>query len=893
VKDEGKKVSIIIPFYNRIPLVLESIRSALDQTYRNIEVVLVNDGSTEDIGPIRDMEKSDNRIRMLTADHAGVSSARNLAIQKATGDYISFLDSDDLFKPDKVRIQLDYMLKHDYCISHTSYERIDMNGKPIGFVHSGNFGGRIYPQIIGGCMIATPTLMARTEVLLQSKGFSRDFGIGEDVCFWIDLASTYEFGALDIPLSKVRTSFSSAAYDMDKQILGLTNILNYCSDSLPHKGYRDQLNRLKALLDSIKKDRDKQIMHMKQFEDAYRGLLRKRASIDKRFMNKGFLPLVSIIIPVYNGGNYLQEAIESALMQTYPNTEVIIINDGSKDGGETESIALRYKDKIRYYYKENGGVASALNLGIEKMRGEYFSWLSHDDLYLEDKITEQIRLLSEESDKARIITGGYILFRGLDGTEIGQMKPQESIYASKLSIPLYPIFRGMINGCAMLIHKSHFERVGVFNESLPTTQDYDLWFRMLRGQSVLFQKGNYIKSRVHDQQGSLSLAHRDEAFHLWKYMMDHVTETECIQMEGSIFAFYKELYLFLYSAMPQNTTIWGYAKQKAIEVTMSCHSHFNHVIGHDSMNLIEEINSESLECVIRMLALAKMSGNARIVAVICFEMGSKYKDFLHHLLSMNPEYQFFYIYINKDINSPSVKTRIFENSIELSTGAMKEDTLVSLLHFMQIELAIVFMPHNIEIARFLHFELSKSRLIIVHEYSLNEIHKIPINCFDAAWLICALNKETEGLDGWFLEKHISYSDDFQRFIPEILASALDKKSMITKQSWYPEVVHANSVDDRDKAEIIIKMICSDQKENLCVASVPTKDDVTGYLSKATPIAVTECETCKNMQKTLSWRITKPLRVIRKVQIFWKQEGFIKCMRKVWGKLSKKQRKACL
>ena len=73
---------------------------------------------------------------------------------------------------------------------------------------------------------------------------------------------------------------------------------------------------------------------------------------------------VSIIIPVYNGSNYLKEAIESALAQTYDNVEVLVVNDGSNDGGATEQIALSYGERIRYFKKENGGVASALNVGI-------------------------------------------------------------------------------------------------------------------------------------------------------------------------------------------------------------------------------------------------------------------------------------------------------------------------------------------------------------------------------------------------------------------------------------------------------------------------------------------------------------------------------------------------
>ena len=72
-------------------------------------------------------------------------------------------------------------------------------------------------------------------------------------------------------------------------------------------------------------------------------------------------PRVSIVIPAYNGSDYMKEAIDSALAQTYPDVEVLVVNDGSDDDGRTEAIALSYGDRIRYFRKGNGGVASALN----------------------------------------------------------------------------------------------------------------------------------------------------------------------------------------------------------------------------------------------------------------------------------------------------------------------------------------------------------------------------------------------------------------------------------------------------------------------------------------------------------------------------------------------------
>ncbi len=79
---------------------------------------------------------------------------------------------------------------------------------------------------------------------------------------------------------------------------------------------------------------------------------------------------------------------------------MIVVNDGSSDGGKTEEIALSYGDRIRYFRKENGGVASALNLGIREMRGEYFSWLSHDDVYLPRKVEREAAALAARGDDA-------------------------------------------------------------------------------------------------------------------------------------------------------------------------------------------------------------------------------------------------------------------------------------------------------------------------------------------------------------------------------------------------------------------------------------------------------------------------------------------------------------
>lgn len=214
-----------------------------------------------------------------------------------------------------------------------------------------------------------------------------------------------------------------------------------------------------------------------------------------------FNPKVSIVIPVYNGSDYLQVAIESALSQTYKNIEVIVVNDGSNDNGKTENIALSFSNKLRYYKKENGGVASALNLGISEMRGDYFSWLSHDDLYFPEKIFYQIEFLKKQLNK-EIVLYGDLVYIDSDSTVLSSLVLPD--YEPRKFRPAF-IQSGLINGCTLLVPKICFETCGFFNVNLKTIQDYDMWFRISEKYEFKHMCNPLIYSRIHPNQGTIAL----------------------------------------------------------------------------------------------------------------------------------------------------------------------------------------------------------------------------------------------------------------------------------------------------------------------------------------------------------------------------------------------------
>jgi SAM-dependent methyltransferase len=215
-----------------------------------------------------------------------------------------------------------------------------------------------------------------------------------------------------------------------------------------------------------------------------------------------FSPKVSIVIPVYNGSDFLREAIDSALAQTYRNAEILVVNDGSTDGGATERIAQAYGDKVRYFAKTNGGVASALNLAIRKMTGEYLSWLSHDDLYNATKVECEVATLSRLDRERTVIYSDYSVF----SSDPEKAVPIRLKGVAPEQFRYWITVENALHGCTLLIPKAAFAECGNFNECLRTTQDYDLWFRLAEKYRFVHIPEVLVKARSHPEQGSIKMA---------------------------------------------------------------------------------------------------------------------------------------------------------------------------------------------------------------------------------------------------------------------------------------------------------------------------------------------------------------------------------------------------
>ena len=252
-----------------------------------------------------------------------------------------------------------------------------------------------------------------------------------------------------------------------------------------------------------------------------------------------YTPKISIVIPAYNASNYLAEAIDSALVQTYPNVEIIVVNDGSKDDGATREVALSYGEKIRYFEKENGGSSSALNVGIANMTGEWFSWLSHDDLYVPEKLERQIEYINSLGiDTAEL--SNHIFFsasdlidaygktiRGCDTDQAKRVTEKIDAFPHNGYLIAEPT-EYLFHGCSCLVHKDAFADVGAFDENLRLLNDVDLWYRFYAANyKVHYIPQPLVKGRVHAKQVSKSIGysyHNPEQDMFWNRSLDYLID---------------------------------------------------------------------------------------------------------------------------------------------------------------------------------------------------------------------------------------------------------------------------------------------------------------------------------------------------------------------------------
>jgi len=189
------KVSVVIPTHNRAEVVGEAVESVLEQTYRDFEIIVVDDGSTDStraaVGPY--LANHRDRVRYLWQENAGAPAARNAGMRVAAGDCVAFLDSDDLYLPRRLEVGMDALEAEPGCgASYVDARTLNASGDVLLASRINRFGGpasgRILPALLRGDLIQTNTITIRRQVLDAVGGFDERLWSGQDTDLWWRIA---------------------------------------------------------------------------------------------------------------------------------------------------------------------------------------------------------------------------------------------------------------------------------------------------------------------------------------------------------------------------------------------------------------------------------------------------------------------------------------------------------------------------------------------------------------------------------------------------------------------------------------------------------------------------------------------------------------------------------
>ena len=384
--------------------------SIINQSYKNFEVLLINDGSVDDSAMIcKEFAEKDSRIRYFEKENGGVSSARNLGLKNVKGNYITFVDSDDWIEENYLEVLYNALKENEVDVAISTHKDFNMDDNlyylpfyseeqlhtlDIGKVSRDEFL-ELFPELSSlnhdfNCAVSK---LFKADVV-KNLLFDESVNYGEDLDFFFKLylkvSSVYY---VNQPTYIYRQHQSSAS--------------NNCLESHAISEIRIYEKILKKIMEIgilnhsyIEKFKIILYFRLSQFPDSQ--VLKSYESFISVMSDSVMYSqsLISIIVPIYNVENYLRMCLDSIEHQTYSNIEVLLINDGSPDSsGEICQEYVARDSRFRYFEKGNGGLSDARNYGVARAKGKFLTFIDSDDwveaTYIEDMYQAALKNDSE------------------------------------------------------------------------------------------------------------------------------------------------------------------------------------------------------------------------------------------------------------------------------------------------------------------------------------------------------------------------------------------------------------------------------------------------------------------------------------------------------------------
>lgn len=422
INEEYFLISIVIPVYNAEKYLEQCLNSITNQTYKNFEVILVNDGSIDHSESIcMDFVKVDTRFKYFTKVNGGASSARNLGLDNAQGKYITFIDADDWVDENHLEVLINNIKENNSDMAVSSIKKFDNVSRFKFRVYSNqekyllNYNKLnreeflvILPKLIhasNSYKIAVSKLFKK-ELVMDIR-FDESIVYGEDLDFFF----------------KIYNNISSISY-VD-EVTYVYRRHNESTSSKFNQQYAEQeLLIYKKIYEKIEKlglptiHYYTTIRDLLEFQKDFlenRVLFNEYQEFLKNIEEIVTYPkdLISIIVPIYNVYPYLQLCLESIENQTYPHFEVLLINDGSRDNSKDICLEFVEKDnRFKYIEQQNAGLSAARNTGILNATGEFITFIDGAD-FVEPNYLEELYYTSLKND-SEIVVGSYKKFNEED-----------------------------------------------------------------------------------------------------------------------------------------------------------------------------------------------------------------------------------------------------------------------------------------------------------------------------------------------------------------------------------------------------------------------------------------------------------------------------------------------
>ncbi len=430
-------VSVVIACYNYGMYLTEAVESVINQTYQNFEIIIVNDGSTDNSAEVANHLANKYilySIKILNQNNSGQPAiSRNNGIKASKGEYILCLDADDKIAPTFLQKCVS-VLEGNPSISIAYTYRQDFDGvEQVVKTEEYKFNILKYRNII------SVTSLFRKKSWEDVGGYRTNVKGLEDWDFWIALGAKGYFGQLiHEPLFYYRRHdtglFQEAIKDQKRKVAQI--IIN-------NKGIypTEIIKNAEIFLDQIGEETN--------------------------------FPRVSVIIPTYNRHKNLLFAIDSVLQQSFNDFEILVVNDAGED---VQNVITEFNDnRIKYFvHKSNKGLAAARNTGLKNAKGKYIAYLDDDDVYYPDHLKILLSFLENSNYKIAYTDAYRVIQEFKDGKYVTVNKdiPFSNDFSKEklLNLNIAPVL-------CFMHEKSCLNNVGWFDETLKAHEDWEFWIR--------------------------------------------------------------------------------------------------------------------------------------------------------------------------------------------------------------------------------------------------------------------------------------------------------------------------------------------------------------------------------------------------------------------------------